>query len=319
MPADKALRQLTLLLLLQSRTSPISRADIFEQMVDYYPDGDEARERMFERDKADLRSLGVVLEAVEDAFLEDFIGYRVNYGATQEHRVHFTPDEAYAVSIAAKLWHGTGLENSVGDAALRVQALSDPLSESALVRRVDLAALPEAVASLTEAVRRRRTVAFGYRKPDSAEPEQRQVQPWAVIAQGGHWHLVGHDVVRDQKRQFRLDRIATAVTPLGPDEAFSPPAGFDVNSELDRHALDDAAAVVRVRRDRCWTIRRAADSVEAAGDDWDVCTITGMSEPALAGLTASHAPDAVPVTPPTLVANVKHILTCAADGPDHAG
>ncbi|NDB18591.1 MAG: hypothetical protein EB027_04920, partial [Actinobacteria bacterium] len=160
MAADKAVRQFTLLMLLHSRASAISRAEIFERLADYYPDSDEARERMFERDKQDLRALGVVLDAVEDPFLDDYIGYKVNYAQTQELRVQFTPDEAHAVSIAAKMWHGTQFESAVGDATLRVQAVSDPLRENGVIGRISFAPLPESIAVLATAVGTRSEVVF---------------------------------------------------------------------------------------------------------------------------------------------------------------
>ncbi len=308
MPVDKAVRQFTLLMLLHSRKSAIGRAEIFERLAHLYPDGDDARERMFERDKQDLRALGVVLDAVEDPFLEDFIGYKVNYAQTHELRVHFTPDEAHAVSIASKLWQGTAYEAAVEDAALRVQAVADPLRENSVIGRISFAPLPESIALLVAAVGSRSEVTFDYRKPEDGQPQRRRVQPWAVFAQGGHWLLVGYDPSRGDRRRFRLDRMTTAVTVVGQPAAYDIPTDFDVAAEFDGDGVRLDTCTVKVRPQTCWALRRMA-SVSAESDDgWQRLEITDVNEVELAGQIASHAPDAVPLAPTSLVAAVRQRL-----------
>lgn len=308
MPADKAIRQFTLLMLLHSRSSAVSRAEIFERLAAFYPDSDEARERMFERDKQDLRALGVVLDAVEDPFLDDYVGYKVNYADTQELRVQFTPDEAHAVSIAAKLWQGTEFEAAVGDATLRVQAVSDPLRENGIVGRIHFAPLPASIAKLAVAVSSCSPVEFDYRKPESGEPEPRRIQPWAVFAQDGHWLVVGFDELRQDKRRFRLDRITSPVRISGTAGSYSIPSDFDVGAEFDSANESLEAAVLHVRRDSCWGLRRIAHLILPIAPDWEEIEITGVNEVELAGLIASHAPDAFAVSPPSLVTAVRQQL-----------
>ena len=62
MADERILQLLRLLLLLLDAGVPMSRAEIFERIRAYQTKKPEAGERKFERDKDDLRTLGVIIE-----------------------------------------------------------------------------------------------------------------------------------------------------------------------------------------------------------------------------------------------------------------
>jgi len=85
---------------------------------------DEAFERMFERDKEELRSLGVPIETVLlDVLHEDDIGYRIDPDTYELPEVSFTGDEMVALGLAARAWSRAGLAGPARDALRKLEAL----------------------------------------------------------------------------------------------------------------------------------------------------------------------------------------------------
>jgi len=74
--------------------------------------------------------------------------------------------------------------------------------------------------ALHAAARARSTVRFAY------GGSERVVEPWGLLARGGHWYLVGHDRGRGARRTFRVDRFEGPV-------AAGPPGEFDGPDRVD--------------------------------------------------------------------------------------
>lgn len=63
-----------------------------------------------------------------------------------------------------------------------------------------------------------------YLKPAALEPEERDVDPYAVAYASGRWYLLAYCHLREEVRAFRLDRMLEA-TPLA--DGFEKPGDFD--------------------------------------------------------------------------------------------
>lgn len=61
---------------------------------------------------------------------------------------------------------------------------------------------------LNDALRRRKRVRFGYQGIHRGQRTERDVAPYGLLYQHGHWYLIGHDATRDAIRVFRVDRMA---------------------------------------------------------------------------------------------------------------
>ena len=299
---------------------------------------DEAFFRTFERDKQELRELGIPLQTPSTG--ED--GYRIPPVEFALPQLSFTPAEAAALALAGRLWETTALERA-GSGALRKirdaasnggtpapggstavtavngvnavnadqQDLAEPSAATLLQPRVRTG--DPAFAPLYAAVRARRPVVFDYRKDPTGPAEPRSVQPWGLVSFRGRWYLVGHDDQRDDQRTFRLSRIDGRVRAAGRPGTVRPPAGIDLLAEVagsvERPA--DRTATVRMRSGRGAGLRRTAiGSVEYPdAPGWDLVTIP------LAGLwdtarrIAEQGPDAVAEEPADLVTAVIRLLT----------
>ena len=83
---------------------------------------DEAFSRMFERDKNELRDLGIPLETGRVSALDPTEGYRINRDAYALPDIDLTPDEAAAVAVATRLWESPELITAAQGAVLKLRA-----------------------------------------------------------------------------------------------------------------------------------------------------------------------------------------------------
>jgi hypothetical protein len=75
----------------------------------------------------------------------------------------------------------------------------------------------ETLRLLTDALRRRKRVRFRYHGIHRGQPTDRDVAPYGLLYNHGHWYLIGHDATRDAIRVFRLGRMeAPVVDDSGP-------------------------------------------------------------------------------------------------------
>ena len=77
---------------------------------------------------------------------------------------------------------------------------------------------------LKDAARSRTRCRIRYLKPDAPEPEERDVDPYAVVYGGGKWYVIGFCHLRGGIRAFRIDRLLAA-SPL--DAGYEVPQAFD--------------------------------------------------------------------------------------------
>src|SRR5690348_10812469 len=94
-------RLLNLVLCLLSTRRPLTKAQIRQAGPQYAENtSTEAFGRMFERDKDELRELGIPLvTSNEDALFEDEVGYRVDREAYALPMVTFEPDELAVLGL----------------------------------------------------------------------------------------------------------------------------------------------------------------------------------------------------------------------------
>lgn len=187
-----------------------------------------AFERMFERDKEDLRELGVPLDTGgEDPLFEDEAGYRIDREAYALPEIRFTPGELAVLSLASRVWQQASLAGPATRALVKLRSLGVEPDESSLIGVEPRVRTAEpAFDPLYAATRDRTPVSFTYRRA-GGEPATRHVEPWAIVSWHGRWYLVGHDRDRQDSRVFRLSRVASAVKRIGRAGSYQVPEGID--------------------------------------------------------------------------------------------
>jgi predicted DNA-binding transcriptional regulator YafY len=298
--AKKTERLLNLVICLLATRRFLTVQQIRAAVPGYEQGSDEAFRRMFERDKEELRELGIPLETgSHTAAHDDDLGYRIARRDYELPEISLEPDEAAALGLAARLWQSAPLAGATGTALLKLRAAGVDAPAAPAVLEPHLAAPAPAFAPCWQAVRDGQVVRFTYRASGRPSPEERTVEPWGVVSWRGRWYLVGFDRGRQGQRAFRLSRVVGEVDLLGPRGAVVPPPGVDLRGAVARMAADEprAVATVRLRHGAGWELRREARSVRDDGAGWDVVEI-GFSDPErLADRVTGFGADAVVLTP----------------------
>ncbi|GIH71572.1 helix-turn-helix transcriptional regulator [Sphaerimonospora thailandensis] len=298
MSRRKTERLLNLVICLLATHRPLSAEQIRHAVPGYDPDNDEAFQRMFERDKNELREIGIPLEVHKDPW-EDDPGYRIPREAYELPEITLEPDEAAVLGLAAQVWQRASLADAAGGALLKLRAggVRTDLAETPLELR--LHTRDPAFPTLWEAVRDRRVVTFDYRSAGSEAVLTRVVEPWGVVSRYGRWYVVGHDRDRDASRVFRLSRIAGRVATVGRPGAFTVPEGVDLRAMVGYQERPvERVALVLVRQGTCLGLRHLARAVRTGSDGWDEAEVMFAEPERLAGWIASLGPHAKVVDPP---------------------
>lgn len=320
-PVSKAERLLDLVIaLLNSRY--YRTAGWIRDRVAGYDDvaSDEAFSRMFERDKQELRDMGIPIETQPGGD-----GYRIRPGEFALPEMSFTAAESAALAVASRLWETTVL-GEAGSAAIR--KLRDAGDHPGDDGGFD-AALPgvqarlrtsePAFSDLFDAIRSRRPVRFDYRTASGSKPETRSLEPWGLVNYHGSWYVVGQDTVRQAPRTFRLSRIAGPVATTGRAGSVTVPPDVRLRERVVASAgpAESRSALLRVRRGRAAGLRRAARVLGPVAGEEDPDGFDELQVP-MTGLwdtarrIAGHGPDVVVVDPPDLRDAVLELLRGAA-------
>ena len=204
-------RLLNLVIALLSTRTPLSRAIIQSKVAGYDSDATvSAFERMFERDKEELRAMGVPIRTITDAHGE-VQGYVVESDEYATRDLDLTADEIAVLNLAAQLWDDAVLESAALTAVRKLESLSEEETSTRAPSFGVLTAKDAALLPLLRSVRDGRVVRFDYRKPHQDETDKRTVEPWAVHSKDGHWYLAGWDTDRGEQRVFRISRIVGSV------------------------------------------------------------------------------------------------------------
>ncbi len=288
---------------------------------------DEAFSRMFERDKNELRDLGIPLETGRVSALDPTEGYKINREAYALAPVELTADEAAAVAMATQLWESPELVTVTQGALLKLRAAGvDVDAPESAVAITTTAALPglrgseDVLGILLAAIDSGQAVRFKHRASRSEPYTDRTVEPWGVVTYSGRWYLVGHDRVREATRTFRLSRIDAAVTPVGAKDSVRRPDGVDLRDIVHRavaEAPPSAQARVWVADGRGTALRRQAATATAttmAGRGGDEIVLDIGRQDRLAREIASCGADAIVLEPESLREDVIARLRAQAEG-----
>jgi len=275
--AAKTERLMNLLIMLLVQRGYVTKDRIRELL--YKDSTDEAFERMFERDKEELRSLGVPIEIGSfDPLFEDEPGYRVSPDQFGLPPIELTADEAAVVGLATKVWEHARLAEATTEAVRKLTAAGADVDVAALdLVEPRLAAEEPSFDIFLEAVQERSPVTFDYRTSGGPEVTTRHVQPWGVVRYSGRWYAVGLDVDKGEQRVFRLSRVVGEARKDGAPNSYEVPAGTDVRAIARGTLRPERAqepAVLLVRVGAGHTLRRRAERIEPGvvgpdDDPWD--------------------------------------------------
>lgn len=321
MSRRKTERQLNLVICLLSTRRHLTAQEIRATVAGYAEaDSDSAFKRMFERDKKELRESGIPIRVGGGDVLSGEEGYLISRADYELPEIELLPDEAVVLGLAARAWRHAALGEAAANALLKLRAAGVPVDPDAAPGITPAMRTDEpAFGAIWQAVRDRRPVTFDYRKPGQDEAARRELEPWGVVNQQGHWYVVGHDRDRRARRVFRLGRIQGGVTIVhgGPDTVV--PEGVDLRSVVRGHRAEpEYTARLRVRTDAAHELRRGARRIlpgeRAAGSGgWDAVEYPYTDIGALVATVASFGDRAVIEEPAQAREAVVRHLTAVAE------
>jgi proteasome accessory factor B len=308
---DRTERLLNLVIALMGASRALSRQVIRANVPGYAEAASEsAFERMFERDKDELRSMGIPIDTVvEDG--GEVLGYRIRHESYAMDPIDLSLAERSALVVAAQVWGQAVVAPLAGTAVRKLEAVvgGAPTWVPASLRgTVQLTTADAALLPMMQAIRTDRVVSFEYQTPAADEPSPRTLSPWRLAVEGGHWRVTGHDHDRRAARTFRLSRIVgpVALTNL---ERVGP--GGDPARGEDDDGTTVQRARLRVRPGAAAALRRAAehDASRWGADEIEVVFSTRES---LVRAVCAAGTDAVVMDPPDIARDVARRLRAAA-------
>lgn len=317
MGISKVERLMNLVIALLSTRGYLTAEHIRKNVAGYSDSAsDEAFSRMFERDKNELRDLGIPLETGRASTFDTVEGYRINRDAYALPPVQLTAEEAAAVAVATQLWESPEMMTATHSALLKLRAAGADVDAPDAGVAITTASLPgirgseEVLGVVLAAIDSGQAVTFPHRPTRTAPYTDRTVEPWGVVTYRGRWYLVGHDRVRDDIRTFRLSRIGSDVRAVGPRGAVTPPTDVNLRDVVHRAVAEwppGPQARVWVAEGRATALRRQATETapralgERVGDE--LTLEVGMAA-RLAREIAGLGADAVVLEPESLRADV---------------
>lgn len=237
-------RLFSLVLALLATESGLTKNDILSTVQGYrqrfVAGGDNSTlERQFERDKDDIRELGVPLETVEplgEAGNNQTLRYRIPRGSYDLPRdIVFSSAELRLLALAATVWREGSLSAESRRALMKLRSLGVEADEPLVGYAPRLRVRESAFEPLSLALERHTVVTFPYLKPGEAAARVRTVEPYALVQHQGRWHVQGFDRSAGGPRTFLLSRIvgpvqATARTFVPEDRDYA----AEAIAELDR-------------------------------------------------------------------------------------
>ena len=289
---NERLVNLTIALLATKRY--LTKNEIFRN-IEGYEGSAEAKERMFERDKDDLRKLGIQIEVGGlDPLFDDEAGYRIRPESYALSLRDLTPTQVTLLSLAAQAWQDAAFTDLSQQALRKLTSIGLDTDSSQLpVMAPKLIGADENLRSALDALTSLTTIEFDYLNIQGVA-QKRLLQVYGVQARKSNWYLIGLDTEKGAIRNFRVDRIQGVVTTVGKAQSYVIPATFEI-TELEP-AIQTPLAVLQVRPGAGYQLRRMATTIETA-DDWDLLEVPIFDLDFITNLVLWHGEDVIVSSP----------------------
>ena len=284
---SKIERLLNLVAFLLSVDEPIPFHQIRGRVVGYDdPASPDALEKRFDRDKADLRGMGIPIQfTATDALGRS--GYYIPKDQYYLAEIDFTVEEAMVLTILTHLVSGDARDSLGANLRSALQkvtidsqipdAIRANVAEQHLFH-LNLApgkgSVARNVATLQTALRKRRAVRFTYHAMGPDETRDREIEPWGLGFARADWYLIGHCRSRKAERMFRVSRIKGSVRPIPRETIDRPPADFDMRTRLARETWEYGTGepievTIRIVPDEAWMFREGLKAGQTFAEQAD--------------------------------------------------
>ena len=207
MAISKAERLLNLFFVLLNTKRPISRNDIRQKVSGYENcENDSSFERMFERDKDELRSTGIKIETLSmDTLFEDELGYRIDQNIFITKVIDWSRDERIMLNLASAIWKNTEFENLAKIASIKTGNVTSEISDSDSETINDLNMLNYRI--ILQSLQSKSALEFQYVALDDSKPRNRKVIAKRLYRLEKYWYIEAIDIAAQLIKNYQINRI----------------------------------------------------------------------------------------------------------------
>ena len=269
MASEKNSRLVNLVIALLATRRYLTKAQIF-RAVSGYEGNQEANDRMFERDKEELRALGIEVSVKNiDPLFDDEIGYRIFPDNYSLDLGQLTSEEIALLALAAESWKESALRDIAQATSIRLESLGVVSDFSNLPLAPKVLNAPILLPTILQYAEQDRIIEFQYLNLQD-ESESKKVAPYGVYSRGVHWYLYAKDSTNGEMRNFRLDRI---LEPIKQSSKKFERGEF----KFPERYFEEIEVELEIRRDFAPEILQRA-TVISEGEEWINCKATFPSE-----------------------------------------
>ena len=299
MSDQKTERLINLTLALLSSKRYLTKSEIFNNVAGY-SGSPETMERMFERDKDELRNLGIRIEVrALDPLFEDDQGYLIDSNTFQINPNDFSQEEIFLLTMAANLWHGSALQKDSKAALLKIQSLDGLVATNTVASPViEDNEDSKKLLLIFDAVERFITLEFEYKGTI------RQVKPYGIYTRRGFWYLAAQE--NDVVKSFKVVRIGQQIRATSKAQAFDKPSEFKLSAFLeDINSPTTSKAEARIRKNQALALRKR-HKVEEVDSEWDKLFIDYIFEEDLIESLLWYGSNLVVISPTSIRDQIIH-------------
>lgn len=233
-------RLFSLILALSATRDGLTKTDIYRSVHGYVErynhDADQALDKLFERDKKDLREMGVVINTFELS-ADEGQTHNIRYVITPDAYklpadIAFTSKEMSFLQLAAAVWRELTLSADARHALTKLRSLGIQADSDLLHIAPRIGHEERSFSIVTDALENDLILEFSYAKPGDDSPRLRQAAPLGLAQWHDRWYMLAFDLDAQAERTFLLSRIRGAIRHL-PQQSH------------EREPLDYSARLVR--------------------------------------------------------------------------
>ena len=210
-------RLFSLILALVSSREGLTKNEILRTVRGYSDiydfNGNSALDKMFERDKDEIRSMGVIIDTLELPE-EEGQTHNIRYSISRRNYdfpqgLSFTSDELTLLNVAATAWREASLSSDSRHALTKIKSLGVSANDPLIGVAPQIRTNDRAFEAVEDALENELILTFSYLKPGQSKPQTRTASPLAVLNWGGLWYVLAYDFDAEAERTFLLKRIVS--------------------------------------------------------------------------------------------------------------
>ncbi|MFM2103118.1 MAG: hypothetical protein RL740_205 [Actinomycetota bacterium] len=304
MASEKNSRLINLVIALLATKKFLTKPQIFKAVLGYEGSADAA-DRMFERDKEELRALGIEIEMRSiDPLFEDEIGYRIR---PEHYKFDLGPlnaEEIGILALAAEAWRNTAFQDIARSTSLRLESLGIAADFSEIPLISPYQETPNSLIDLLNAIENSNEIEMDYLNSEDVA-ETKKLAPHGIYTRSTKWYLFAKDLFDSTFKSYRLDRIDNEIRiskrKFQPEQISIPTEYFP---KID--------TILEIRRDHAVELQTKGMVLQDSDEFIKIRIVFDSIQIALSSILR-HTPDVKVLEPEELVSAVKSALDNLVD------